>query len=134
MAGDLPEHYLRHMDAFQFIKDVALDWERSVYLEAEPGDYVVTARQAKGSGEWFVGGVTDENAREMTVSLDFLEPGKKYVARIYSDAPDADGVSNTYETGSEACSRYEIIEKKVTSKTKLKLRMAPSGGFAISIK
>ena len=134
MAGDLPENYLRHMDAFQFIKDVALDWERSVYLEAEPGDYVVTARQAKGSGEWFVGGVTDENAREMTVSLDFLEPGKKYVARIYRDAPDADGVSNTYETGSEACSRYEIIEKKVTSKTKLKLRMAPSGGFAISIK
>ena len=134
MAGDLPEHYLRHMDAFQFIKDVALDWERSVYLEAEPGDYVVTARQAKGSGEWFVGGVTDENAREMTVSLDFLESGKKYVARIYKDAPDADGVSNTYETGSEACSRYEIVEKKVTSKTKLKLRMAPSGGFAISIK
>lgn len=134
MAGDLPENYLRHMDAFQFIKDVALDWERSVYLEAEPGDYVVTARQAKGSGEWFVGGVTDENAREMTVSLDFLEPGKKYVARIYRDAPDADGVSNTYETGSEACSRYEIIEKKVTSKTKLKLHMAPSGGFAISIK
>ena len=134
MAGDLPEHYLQHMDAFQFIKDVALDWEKSVYLAAEPGDYVVTARQAKGSGEWFVGGVTDENAREMTVSLDFLEPGKKYVARIYKDAPDADGVSNTFETGSEACSRYEIVEQKVTSKTKLRLHMAPSGGFAISIK
>ena len=134
MAGDLPEHYLQHMDAFQFIKDVALDWEKSVYLAAEPGDYVVTARQAKGSGEWFVGGVTDENAREMTVSLDFLEPGRKYVARIYKDAPDADGVSNTFETGSEACSRYEIVEQKVTSKTKLRLHMAPSGGFAISIK
>ena len=134
MAGDLPENYLRHMDAFQFIKDVALDWQRSVYLAAEPGDYVVTARQAKGSGDWFVGGVTDENAREMTVSLDFLEPGRKYVARIYKDAPDADGASNTFETGSEACLRYEIVEKKVTSKTKLKLRMAPSGGFAISIK
>ena len=134
MAGDLPEHYQKHMDAFQFIKDVALDWQRSVYLAAEPGDYVVTARQAKGSGDWFVGGVTDENAREMTVSLDFLEPGRKYVARIYKDAPDADGVSNTFETGSEACSRYEIVETKVTSKTKLKLRMAPSGGFAISIK
>lgn len=134
MAGDLPEHYLQHMDAFQFIKDVALDWEKSVYLAAEPGDYVVTARQAKGSGEWFVGGVTDENAREMTVSFDFLESGRKYVARIYKDAPDADGASNTFETGSEACSRYEIVEKKVTSKTKLKLRLAPSGGFAISIK
>ena len=134
MAGDLPEHYLQHMDAFQFIKDVALDWEKSVYLAAEPGEYVVTARQAKGSGEWFVGGVTDENAREMTVSFDFLEPGRKYVARIYKDASDADGASNTFETGSEACSRYEIVEKKVTSKTKLKLRLAPSGGFAISIK
>ena len=70
----------------------------------------------------------------MTVSLDFLEPGRKYVARIYKDAPDADGVSNTFETGSEACSRYEIVEQKVTSKTKLRLHMAPSGGFAISIK
>ena len=95
---------------------------------------MVTARQAKGSGAWFVGGVTDETAREMPVSLGFLEPGRKYVARIYKDAPDADGASNTFETGSEACLRYEIVETKVTSKTKLKLRMAPSGGFAISIK
>lgn len=134
MAGDIPENYQKHMDAFQFIKDVALDWEQSVYLAAEPGDYIVTARQAKGSGEWFVGGVTDENAREMTVNFDFLEPGKKYVAKIYCDAPDADGVSNTLETGSEAAVRYQIKEMKVTAKSKLKVRMAPSGGFAISIK
>lgn len=134
MAGDVIESYLDHMDAFQFIKDVALDWQKSVYLAAEPGDYVVTARQAKDSGEWFVGGVTDENAREVTVCFDFLEPGRKYVATVYSDAPDADGANNTPESGSEACQRYEIKEKKITSKTKLKIRMAPSGGFAISIR
>ena len=113
---------------------MALDWQKSVYLAAEPGDYVVTARQAKDSGQWFVGGVTDENAREVTISFDFLEPGHKYVATVYSDAPDADGVNNTPETGSEACVRYRIEQKKVNSKTKMKIRMAPSGGFAISIK
>ena len=134
MAGDIPENYLKHMDAFQFIKDVVLDWEKSVYISAEPGDHVVVARKAKGSNEWFIGGVTDENEREVTVTLDFLEPGRKYEARIYADAPDASGVGNTIETGSEACLKYEITQKKVTSKTKLKLRMAPSGGFAISIK
>lgn len=134
MAGDIPENYLKHMDAFQFIKDVALDWEKSVYLAAEPGDYIITARKAKGADEWFVGGVTDENAREMTVDFSFLEPGRKYVAKIYTDAKDADGVNNTIDTGSEACVKYEIKEMKVTSKTKLKVRMAPSGGFAISIK
>lgn len=134
MAGDIPENYLKHMDAFQFIKDVVLDWEKSVYISAEPGDHVVVARKAKGSDQWFVGGVTDENEREVTVTLDFLEPGRKYEARIYADAPDASGVGNTIETGSEACLKYEITQKKVTSKTKLKLRMAPSGGFAISIR
>ncbi len=134
MAGDIPENYLKHMDAFQFIKDVVLDWEKSVYISAEPGDHVVVARKAKGSDEWFIGGVTDENEREVTVTLDFLEPGRKYEARIYADAPDASGVGNTIETGSEACLKYEITQKKVTSKTKLKLRMAPSGGFAISIR
>ena len=133
MAGDIPENYEKHMDAFQFIKDVALDWERSVYLAAEPGDYVIVARKAKGTDRWFVGGVTDEEAREMTITFDYLEPGRKYVARIYSDAPDADGVSNTLETGSEACAKYVISEKRITSKTKIKMRMAPSGGFAISI-
>lgn len=134
MAGDIPENYLKHMDAFQFIKDVVLDWEKSVYISAEPGDHVVAARKAKGSDQWFVGGVTDENEREVTVTLDFLEPGRKYEARIYADAPDASGVGNTIETGSELCLKYEITQKKVTSKTKLKLRMAPSGGFAISIR
>lgn len=134
MAGDIPENYLKHMDAFQFIKDVVLDWEKSVYISAEPGDHIVVARKAKGSDEWFIGGVTDENEREVTVTLDFLEPGRKYEARIYADAPDASGVGNTIETGSEACLKYEITQKKVTSKTKLKLRMAPSGGFAISIR
>ena len=134
MAGDMPKNYERHPEAFRFIKDVALDWEKSVYLAAEPGDYIITARKAKGSDEWFVGGVTDENAREMTVSFDFLEPGRKYMARIYTDAKDADGVNNTPETGSESCAKYEIKEMKVTSKTKLKVKMAPSGGFAISIK
>ena len=133
MAGDMPENYQKHMDAFQFIKDVALDWERSVYLAAEPGDYVIVARKAKDTDRWFVGGVTDEEAREMTITFDYLEPGRKYVARIYADAPDADGVSNTLETGSEACAKYVISEKRITSKTKIKMRMAPSGGFAISI-
>ena len=134
MAGDVPESYEKHMDAFQFIKDVALDWERSVYLAAEPGDYIVTARKAKGTGEWFVGGVTDESAREVVVDFSFLDPGVKYVAKIYCDAPDADGADNTFEKGSEAAQRYQIIEKNITAKTKLKLNMAPSGGFAISIK
>lgn len=134
MAGDIPENYMKHMDAFQFIKDVALDWDRSVYLEAEPGDYVIVARKAKGSDDWFVGGVTDENAREFTIDFAFLEPGRKYLATIYRDAPDADGASNTFETGSEACLRYEILEKEVSSKSDLKIRMAPSGGFAISLK
>jgi hypothetical protein len=134
MAGDVVESYLEHMDAFQFIKDVALDWKKSVYLAAEPGDYVVTARQAKNTGEWFVGGVTDENAREITLCFDFLEPGRRYVATVYSDASDADGVNNTPETGSESCKRYEINEIEITSKTELKITMAPSGGFAISIK
>lgn len=72
-------------------KDVALDWQKIVYLEAEPGDYIVTARQAKDTGDWFVGGVTDENAREITVSFDFLEPGRKYVATVYSDGPEVKG-------------------------------------------
>ena len=133
MAGDIPENYQKHIDAFQFIKDVALDWEKSLYLAAEPGDYLVVARKAKGTDRWFVGGVTDEEAREMTVTFDFLEPGRKYVAKIYADAPEANGVSNTFETGSEACAKYVISEKKITSKTKIKMRMAPSGGFAISI-
>ena len=130
MAADLPEHYQAHMDAFQFIKDVAVDWSESHYLLAEPGDYIVTARKAKqpeeGKPEWFVGGVTDENERTLEFQLDFLEPGKKYEAVIYADSKDAD-----YRTNPES---YEISTKKVTSKTKLRMHMAPGGGFAISIK
>ena len=90
MAADLPESYERHLDAFQFIKDVAVDWDDSKYLEAEPGDYITVARKAKGTGNWFVGGITDENARVSTFTLDFLEPGKEYVATLYADAKDAD--------------------------------------------
>ena len=171
MAADLPENYARFMDAFQFIKDVAVDWDRSLYLEAEPGAYIVTARhpklstlnksaestatladakkdmvtnaarfvyalpddataadlrQASPRDVWYVGGITDENAREVRVKLDFLKPGMKYEATIYADAPDAD-----YETNPQA---YTITRKTVTSKTVLKLRMARAGGFAVSLR
>ena len=130
MAADLPEHYQAHLDAFRFIEDVAVDWSESHYLLAEPGDYIVIARKAKypseGKPQWFIGGVTDENARTVEFSLDFLEPGRKYEATIYADAKDAD-----YRTNPTA---YEISDRKVTSKTKLKLAMAPGGGFAVSIR
>ena len=130
MAADLPEHYAEHMDAFQFIKDVAVDWQRSEYLLAEPGDYVVIARQAKGSGQWFVGGVTDENARDLSVDFSFLEPGRKYIATIYSDAPDACGLGDSPEFNPG----YEIRSVPVTSGEILSIHLAPSGGFAISLK
>ncbi|MGN1214375.1 MAG: glycoside hydrolase family 97 catalytic domain-containing protein, partial [Bacteroidaceae bacterium] len=126
MAADLPENYEKHLDAFQFIKDVAVDWQDSRYLEAEPGRYITVARQAKNNGQWFVGGITGDDTRTAEVSFDFLTPGKTYLATIYQDAPNAD-----YETNPEA---YEIINKKVNSKTKLKIKLARSGGFAISIK
>ena len=125
MAADLPENYEKHMDAFQFIKDVAVDWEQSKYLEAEPGDYISIARQAKGTNNWFVGGITDENARTANFSLDFLEPGKYYVATLYADAKDAD-----YQTNPTA---YQIKKGLVTSKTKMSVRQARSGGFALSL-
>ncbi|MBR3388319.1 MAG: glycoside hydrolase family 97 protein [Bacteroidales bacterium] len=150
MAADLPENYARFMDAFQFIKDVAVDWDKTLYLEAEPGAYIVTARHPKmsslnsgryagksGAWEfanpdgkehdvWFVGGVTDENAREVSVKLDFLQPGVKYEATVYADAPDAD-----YETNPQA---YTITRQTVTSETVLDLRMARAGGFAVSLR
>ena len=125
MAADTPEHYSEFMDAFQFIKDVAVDWSESRYLYAEPGDYIVVARKAKDDGQWFCGGVTDENAREFEIKLDFLGEGK-YTAEIYTDAPDAH-----YLTNPQA---YEIKSKKVTAKDKLKIRMAPGGGFAVAFK
>jgi alpha-glucosidase len=179
MAADLPEHYEPFMDAFQFIKDVAVDWDKSLYLEAEPGAYIVTARHPKlsslnkaadGVGTlsdgkkgmisgatrfvyaipdtvetlratslqnpkdvWYVGGITDENAREISVKLDFLKPGVKYEATIYADTPDACGLPNNSELKYNP-QAYTITKKKVTSKSVLKLRMAPCGGFAVSLR
>lgn len=124
MAADLPEHYAAHPDAFRFIRDVAVDWDESLYLDAEPGDYVMIARKAKGSGQWFVGAVTDENRRDFDVHLDFLEPGKTYEAMVYSDAPDAD-----YRTNPKA---YSISRRVVVSTDVISLTAAPGGGFAIS--
>ena len=175
MAADFPEHYEQHLDAFQFIKDVAVDWDTSIYIYAEPGDYIVTARKpkisslnkaAEGVGDlpdgkigvisnaarfvygltsqtsltcltgltppdvWYIGGITDENAREFSVKLDFLTPGKSYEAIIYCDGKDASGIpDDKYNPYS-----YTITKKKVTSKTTLKLKMAPCGGFAVSIR
>ena len=126
MAADVPEVYNRHMDAFQFIKDVAVDWDESHYLEAEPGRYIVAARKAKGKDDWFVGCTSNEDGHESNLSLDFLDKDRKYEAIIYADAPDA-----RYDTNPHA---YVIRKKDVTSKTKLKLKAAPGGGYAISIK
>ncbi len=175
MAADFPEHYEQHLDAFQFIKDVAVDWDTSIYLYAEPGDYIVTARKPKISSlnkaaeglaslpdgkkgvisnapryvyalpdtlsafhfslftpheVWYIGGITDEQAREFSVKLDFLTPGKTYEAIIYADGKDASGIpDDNYNPYS-----YTITQKKVTFKTTLKLKMAPCGGFAVSIR
>ena len=191
MAADFPENYEPYMDAFQFIKDVAVDWDKSLYLEAEPGGYIVTARHPKLStinkaaesvGElpdgkrgvisnaarfvyaipdnvttvqnlseltphdvWYVGGITDENARDVTVKLDFLKPGVTYEATIYADAKDACGLVNfttpDQSTLPEAKSApaynpqaYTITKKNVTAKSVLKLWMAPCGGFAVSLR
>ena len=173
MACDLPEHYENYKDAFQFIKDVAVDWEQSKYLYAEPGDYIVVARQARKStlelaakgvaaladgkkdyvngasrfcltdvnGKpdatkdiWFVGGITDEESRSFDITFEYLKPGAKYEATIYADAPDADGVNVSQETGSAPCARYIISKQVVDASTVLPITMAPSGGFAISLK
>ena len=125
MAADLPENYERYMDAFQFIKDVAVDWDETCYLEAEPGDYLTIARKAKGTENWFVGGITDENRRTSTVKFDFLDKDATYVATVYADGKDADFVDNP--------SSYQIKKGLVTSKSKLNIDMARSGGFAISL-
>ncbi len=125
MAADLPENYEKHLDAFQFIKDVAVDWDDSKYLEAEPGDYITVARKAKGTNNWFIGSITDENERTTTIPLDFLDKDKTYTATIYADAKDGHWEKNQMA--------YEIIKKKVTSKDKLELRLASGGGCAISI-
>ena len=165
MAADFPEHYEQFMDAFQFIKDVAVDWDTTIYLMAEPGEYIVTARKpkistlnkaAEGLAElpygkkgvvnsvtqyvyansteprdvWYIGGITDENPREVKIKLDFLEKGKTYDAIIYADGKDASGIPDeNYNPQS-----YTITQKKVNSKTVLKMKMAPCGGFAVSIR
>lgn len=125
MAADMIENYEPFMDAFQFIKDVAVDWDDSRYLEAEPGDYITVARKAKGTGNWFVGCTADENGHVSDLSFDFLEPGKKYVATLYTDAKDAH-----YEHNPQA---YTIRKGILTRASKLKLKAAPGGGYAISI-
>ena len=126
MAADLPENYARFMDAFQFIKDVAVDWDKSVYLEAEPMEYITIARKAKGSDNWFIGGVTGLKDHDAGFRLSFLDEDKKYEATIYADAKDAD-----YQINPQA---YVISKKKVTAKTSLKMHCVAGGGFAISIK
>ncbi|GGB80384.1 alpha-glucosidase [Flavobacterium suaedae] len=124
MAADLPENYEKYPDAFQFIKDVAADWDETEVLEAEPGDYLTIARKAKGTENWFLGAITDENARKSTISLDFLTPGKEYEAVIYQDGKGADWKKDPIN--------YEIKIIKVTAKSKLNLKLAPGGGTAIS--
>ena len=123
MAADLPENYEKHLDAFQFIKDVAVNWDQSIYLEAEPGDFVTVARKTKGKDEWFLGAITDENARKTVLKLNFLTPGKKYKATIYEDGKDAHWEKNPKS--------YAIKTIQVTSESKIKLNLANGGGAAI---
>jgi len=125
MAADLPENYNHFLDAFQFIKDVAIDWDETKYLEAEPGEYLTIARKAKGNDNWFVGNVCGEKGFTSNITFDFLDPGKKYIATIYADAKDAH-----YKTNPQA---YTIRKMEVTNKTKLAQKSAPGGGYAISI-
>ena len=126
MVADLPENYAKFDDAFQFIRDVAVDWDDSKYLEAEPGDYITIARKAKGSDNWFIGGKCDENGHKSVVKLDFLDEGSKYECAIYQDAKDAH-----YETNPKA---YTIVRRTVKKGDVLKLQQAPGGGFAVSLK
>ena len=125
MAADMIENYEKHMDAFQFIKDVAVDWDDSRYIAAEPGRYIVAARKAKGTGNWFVGCTASEHGYNTPLKLSFLDAGKKYIATVYADAKDAD-----YKTNPHA---YVIKKGVVTAKSVLKLKAAAGGGYAISI-
>lgn len=125
MAADLPENYERFPDAFKFIEDVAVDWDESRYLEAEPGEYITVARKAKGTDKWFIGGVAGQHAHDANLNFDFLDKGRKYTATIYCDGKDAD-----YRTNPQS---YTIRKQTVTSKTKLKLHAVEAGGFAISV-
>ncbi|WP_289200401.1 glycoside hydrolase family 97 protein [Phocaeicola sartorii] len=126
MAADIPENYERFMDAFQFIKDVAIDWDETKYLEAEPGDYITIARKAKGTNDWYIGCTADENGHTSKLIFDFLDPDKKYIATVYADAKDADWKDNPQA--------YTIRKGIVTNKSKLNLHAASGGGYAISIK
>ncbi len=125
MAADLPENYARHLDAFQFIKDVAMDWDDTIILDAEPGEYIHTARKTKGKDQWFVGGITDENERSYEIDFSFLPKGKSYNAVIYQDGENADYIENPQS--------YKILKKVVNHRTKLKVKLARSGGYAISL-
>lgn len=125
MAADLPENYAKFMDAFQFIRDVAVDWDDSKYLEAEPGDYITVARKAKGTDNWFIGGKCDENGHKSVIKLDFLDKGRKYACTIYADAKDA-----SFDKNPKA---YTITKKTVKKGDALKLTQAPGGGFAVSL-
>jgi hypothetical protein len=126
MAADLPENYARRLDAFQFIKDVAVDWDATRILAAEPGEFVTIARKAKGRPDWFIGSISDENARDMRIPLDFLDPGARYEAMIYRDADDAD-----FEKNPES---YVISKSVVTKKSILSIRLQRGGGCAVSLK
>ena len=126
MAADLPENYTQHMDAFQFIKDVPTDWEESIALDGAVGDFVVFARQQRGGSDWYLGALTDEDARNVTVKLDFLEPGKRYEAQIYRDGDKAHWDTNPYD--------YVIEKRQVTANDSLNLQLAASGGSAIRFK
>lgn len=126
MAADLPENYTKHMDAFQFIKDVPVDWDDTKIIEAEPGEYITIARKEKGKNNWFVGAITNANSREANIPLNFLDPGKHYTATIYRDADNTDWKENP-ET-------YKIEKAKITSGTVLHIKLAKGGGAAVSIK
>ena len=125
MAADLPENYKKFNDAFQFIKDVPCDWSQSIYLEAEPADYITVARQDKNSNDWYIGGKCDENGHKSVLKLDFLDKDYVYDCTIYADAKGAD-----YKNNPKA---YKITHKKVKKGDVLKLTMAPGGGFAVSL-
>lgn len=125
MAADLPENYERFMDAFQLIKDVPVDWDNSIYLEAEPGKYVTVARKEKGTNNWFIGSATGDANHQSVISLDFLEKGKNYIATIYADTKDTDYKSNPQS--------YQIVKGLVNSKNKLKINTVEAGGYAISL-
>ena len=123
MAADLPEHYEKRMYAFQFIKDVPADWEQSLALQAEIGDYLVIARKDRNSPDWYLGAITDEQKRDFTIALDFLDPGTQYTAEIYRDGPNANYDSNPYDI---------VIEKKMLSaRDVLTLKLGEGGGAAI---